>query len=92
MNAGNNVTWKWLVSILIAVLIAGGGAWMTTMYAEIGKVKDEQKADRQTINDVKGKVGVIEEQTKRTQEDVQEIKDSQKDQGRKLDELLRRIK
>ena len=92
MNAGNNVTWKWLVSILIAVLIAGGGAWMTTMYAEVGKVKEEQKADRQTINDVKGKVGVIEEQTRRTEKDVQEIKDGQKEQGRKLDELLRRIK
>jgi len=55
-----------------------------------GKVKEEQKQDRQTTQDVKAKVGVIEEQTKRTQEDVKEIKETQKDTNRKLDELLRR--
>ena len=88
----NNVTWKWVAGIAMSVLVMGGGAWMSTMYAQVGKVQEEQKQDRQTVNDVRSKVGVIEEQTKRTQEDVKDIKESQKDTGRKLDELLRRTK
>ena len=36
MSSGNNVTWKWLVGSLMSILILGGGAWMTTMYAEVG--------------------------------------------------------
>ena len=86
----NGVTWKWLGVLAATIIIGGGGARMTTMYAEVGRVKEEQKADRQTVNDVKGKVGVIEEQTKRTEKDVQEIKRDLKDQNKKLDELLRR--
>ena len=88
--ANNNVTWKWLAGIAISILVMGGGAWMSTMYAQVGKVQEEQKQDRQTVNDVRGKVGVIEEQTKRTQDDVKEIKDTQKKTNEKLDELLRR--
>jgi len=86
----NSVTWKWLVGILVSIVILGGSTWMTVMYAEVGKVKEEQKQDRQTVNDVRNKVGVIEEQTKRTQEDVKDIKDSQKETNKKLDELLKR--
>ena len=90
MPEHNNVTWKWLAGIAISILVMGGGAWMSTMYAQVGKVQEEQKQDRQTVNDVRGKVGIIEEQTKRTQEDVREIKDTQKKTNEKLDELLRR--
>ena len=85
-----NVTWQWLAGSAIGVLILGSGAWMTTMYAEVNAVKQEQKADRKTVNDIEKKVGVIEEQVKRTREDTQEIKESQKDTIKKLDELLRR--
>lgn len=74
----------------MSVILAGGGAWMTTMYAQVNKVQEEQKQDRRTVGEVEKKVGIIEEQTKRTQEDVKEIKDSQKDTNKKLDELLRR--
>ena len=63
---------------------------MSTMYAQVNKVQEEQKQDRATVGEVKTKVGVIEEQTKRTQEDVKEIKDTQKKTNEKLDELLRR--
>jgi len=90
MATNGALTWRWLGGILLTLVVMGGGAWMTTMYAEVGKVKEEQKQDRQTTQDVKAKVGVIEEQTKRTQEDVKEIKETQKDTNRKLDELLRR--
>ena len=72
------------------LVLAGGSAWMTTMYAEVGKVKEEQKADRQTVNDVKASVGIIQERTKRTEEDVREIKERQSETNKKLDELLRR--
>ena len=90
MATNGALTWRWLGGILLTLVVMGGGAWMTTMYAEVGKVKEEQKQDRQTTQDVKAKVGVIEEQTKRTREDVKEIKETQKDTNRKLDELLRR--
>ena len=86
----NNLTWKWLGGVLISVLILGGGAWMSTMYAQVNKVQEEQKQDRKAVGEIDKKVGVIEEQTKRTQEDVREIKDTQKDTNKKLDELLRR--
>ena len=85
-----NVTWQWLAGTAISIVMLGGGAWMTTMYAEVNAVKQEQKADRKTVNDIEKKVGVIEEQVKRTREDTQEIKESQKDTIKKLDELLRR--
>lgn len=88
----NNVTWKWLAAILITVVLAGGSAWMTTMYAEVGRVKEKQEQDRVTVNAVDKKVGVIEEQTKRTEKDVQEIKNDLKDQNKKLDELLKRTR
>ena len=86
----NGITWKWLVGTLMLLVLAGGSAWMTTMYAEVGKVKEEQKADRQTVNDVKASVGIIQERTKRTEEDVREIKERQSETNKKLDELLRR--
>lgn len=58
--------------------------------AQIQEVKKEQAQDRAGIGQVDRKVGIIEEQTKRTQEDVREIKDAQREQNKKLDELLRR--
>jgi len=90
MTDRTSVTWQWLAGSAIGVIILGGGAWMTTMYAEVNAVKQEQKADRKTVNEIEKKVGVIEEQTKRTREDVHDIKESQKDTNKKLDELLRR--
>ena len=86
----NNLTWKWLGGVLVAVVLLGGGAWMSTMYAQVNKVQEEQKQDRKAVGEIDKKGGVIEEQTKRTQEDVREIKDTQKDTNKKLDELLRR--
>ena len=88
--SNNHVTWKWLAGAALTLLLAGGSAWMSTMYAQVNKVQEEQKQDRATVGEVKTKVGVIEEQTKRTQEDVKEIKDTQKKTNEKLDELLRR--
>jgi len=84
------LTWRWLGGILLSIVLLGGGTWMTHMATEVDKVKQEQKQDRERTQEVKEKVGVIEEQTKRPREDVKEIKETQKDTNRKLDELLRR--
>ena len=85
-----SVTWRWLVGILMSVVMLGGGTWMTTMYAEVGRVKEEAKQDRAALNGVDKKVGVIEERTKRTEQDIQDVKEQQREQSKKLDELLRR--
>ncbi len=92
MTGTNNVTWKAIVGIMTTIVLLGGSAWLTTMYAELAKVKEEQKIDRQTTNDVKAKVGIIEERTLRTQKDVEEIKQQQQEQIQKLNELLRRVR
>ena len=86
----NNVTWKWLAGIAMTVLVAGGGAWMGTMHAQVNKVQEEQKQDRQKTQDIKSDLEVIKERTRRTDEDVKEIKETQKEDGKKLNELLRR--
>ena len=90
MTERNSVTWQWLAGIAVTILLAGGGAWMSTMYAQLNKVQEEQKQDRKAVGDIDKKVGIIEEQTKQTQEAVKEIKEGQKDTNKKLDELLRR--
>ena len=90
MPTNSGVTWKWLVGILATMVISGSGTWMATMYAEVSKVKEDQKADRKAVSDIERKVSVIEEQTKRTQEDVKEIKEGQKDVNKKLDELIKK--
>ncbi len=92
MTDREQITWKWLVGVMVTMVLLGGSAWLTTMYAELGKVKEEQKIDRQTTNDVKAKVGIIEERTLRTQKDVEEIKQQQQEQIQKLNELLRRVR
>lgn len=90
MNERNSVTWKWLAGILVLILLGAGGGWMGSMHAQIEDLKKEQSQDRAAVGQVDKKVGIIEEQTKRTQDDVKEIKETQKDTNRKLDELLRR--
>lgn len=84
------VTWQWLAGLASSVIVLGGGAWMTTMYTEVAQVKKEQGEDRKAVGQLDKKIGIIEEQTKRTQEDVKEIKERQSDTNKKLDELLRR--
>ena len=83
----DSVTWKWLVGILVAVLMAGGGAWMTALSSDVEKMKTEYPKQ---VGELDKKVGIIEERTKRLEGDVQELKRGQERQSEKLDELLRR--
>ena len=72
------------------MLIMAGGAWMGTMSAQLQETKKEQAEDRKAIGHVDKKVGIIEEQTKRTQQDVEQLRRGQEKTNEKLDELLRR--
>ena len=78
-----SVTWKWLAGSLLSVLLLIGGGWMRMLAGEVETVKQEQKRDREASGASREKVGVIEERTKRTEDDVREIKQD-------LKELLRR--
>ena len=88
MANGNVLTWKWLVGVLMALVFAGGGAWITTIAGDVNQMKAEHPRQ---VGELDKQVGIIGERTKRTEEDVKEIKTEQKDQGKKLDELLRRL-
>ena len=79
----NSVTWKWLAGTFLSILLLGGAGWMRMLNAEVQTVKGDQKKDREASADARGKVGIIEERTKRVEQDVQEIKED-------LKELLRR--
>ena len=88
--ATNGVTWKWVAGSALSLLLLGGAGWVGTLTAQLNRVQEKQEQDRTTVNAVDKKVGVIEEQTTRTREDVKEIKEQQKEQTRILNELLRR--
>ena len=79
----NSVTWKWLAGTFLSILLLGGAGWMRMLNAEVQTVKGDQKKDREAASEARGKVGIIEERTKRVEQDVQEIKED-------LKELLRR--
>ena len=79
----NSVTWKWLGGTLLSLLLLTGGAWMKMQAAELQTVKDDQKKEKDASASSREKIGVIEERTKRTEDDVKEIKQD-------LKELLRR--
>lgn len=92
MAANNALTWKWLAGLALTILLAGGGAWGSAMIAQVNRVQEEQKQDRKAVGEIDKKAGIIEERTKRIQEDIKELKEGQKDQFQKLDELLRRTR
>jgi septal ring factor EnvC (AmiA/AmiB activator) len=88
----NNITWKWLVGVLTTVVILAGSAWMASMSTELDKIRTEQAVDRKEAADVREKIGRIDERSRRTELDILEIKESQKELSRKLDELLRKVR
>lgn len=81
--SANSVTWKWLAGSLLSLLLLSGGAWVRMVQSEVQTVKEEQKKDRDASANSREKVGVIEERTKRTEEDIKDMKQD-------LKELLRR--
>jgi hypothetical protein len=89
--ANDSVTWK-QVGVVVSVLGLLGGGWMTSMHAEVRGIKADQVTDRNQSNTQGASIRVIEEKVRRTETDVQEIKQDQREMNRKLDELLRRTR
>ena len=92
MNGPPPVTQKWLLRILVGVVLAGGAGWMTQVHSEIAEVKGAQQQDTRERQEIKRDAAVMSEKVDRLREDVQEIKADQREQGKKLDELLRRVR
>ena len=78
---GDNITWKWLAGIAVAVLIIAGGAWMKTQDTRLdgllvaldstkGKVAD-QAVDQATT---KQKVETIDKKLDEVRKDVSDIR------------------
>jgi len=86
------VSQKWLLGILTTIILALAGGWMGYVHSQIATVVADQKKQRESDADTKRDTAVIREKVERTEQDVKEIKQDQREQGKKLDELLRRVK
>lgn len=91
-SGGNGISRAWVLSLAFGIIITGGSGWMTYVQGQIAQVREEQKTDRKSAWESAQETKVIGEKVRRLEEDTREIKQDIKDQGRKLDELLRRTK
>jgi septal ring factor EnvC (AmiA/AmiB activator) len=92
LRSNGGVTWKVVATSLAAIIMVGGGAWLTSIAGEISTIKAEQAKDREKASELKTNIGVMDEKVRRIERDVKEIKEDSKEQNRKLDELLRRTR
>jgi hypothetical protein len=90
--ATSAVTKNWLIGIMTTVLMAGGAGWMTNVHSQVSQIKGEQSKDRDSAQEIKRDLEVSKERLRRVEEDTKEIREEQKEQSRKLDELLRRVR
>lgn len=88
----NAVSQKWLLGILTSIVLASGAGWMGYVHVQLGAVAAEQKKQEVSNAETKRDTAVIREKVDRLEQDVKEIKQDQREQGRKLDELLRRVR
>lgn len=88
----NGISQKWLLGILTTLVFAGGAGWLTFIQAQIEEVRSEQVKERAAGSETKTDTAVIKGKVDRAEKDLQEIKQDQREQGKKLDELLRRVK
>ena len=86
------VSQKWLLGILTTIILALGGGWMGYVHSQLAAVVADQKKQQESDAGTKRDTAVIREKIERTEQDVKEIKQDQREQGKKLDELLRRVK
>lgn len=86
----NQITWKWVVGLLSTLLLMAGGGWVAAINGQLQQTKQAQVEDRKAVSEVDKKVSVIEEHTRGIEKQIEEVKDAQKEQNRKLDELLLR--
>ena len=89
---GAAVSKTWLIATLTTVALAGGAGWMSYVHTQIDAMAAEQKKQKDDTADSRRETAVIKEKVERLEKDTTEIKSEQKDQSRKLDELLRRVR
>ena len=86
----NGVSKTSLVGILTTIVLAGGAGWMSYVQSGMNALATEQKYDKTEQAKRASEAAVVKEKVERLEKDVGEIKVEQKDQTKKLDELLRR--
>jgi len=74
------VTWKWVVGILVTILLLGGGAWATSIQAQV------TDANR-NAGELKADIAVIKERMRAFEENQKEERDARKEADKKLDEI-----
>jgi uncharacterized protein YlxW (UPF0749 family) len=92
MTHGASVSKNWLIGILTTLAMMGGAGWLTAVHSQVSQMKTEQAKDRETVQQIQQDTAVAKERLRRVEDDTKEIKQEQKEQGRKLDEILRRVK
>jgi len=92
MSDGSSVSKTWVLGVLTTIVLMGGAGWLTAVQSQVGDIRTDQAKDRATTREMQQDTAVVKEKLRRVEEDTKDIKQEQKEQGRKLDELLRRIK
>lgn len=88
----NGVSKTWLIGILTTISLAGGAGWMAYVHTQIDAIAGEQKKQKDNDAAAKSETAVIKTKVERLEEDIKDVRSEQKDQSKKLDELLRRVR
>ena len=81
-----------VIGVLVSILVLGGSTWLGTIYGQVKALDQQQKAITKETADQKGDLRVMQQQINNIEKVVGEVKDQQKETGKKLDELLRRVR
>ena len=92
MTDGPSVSKTWLLGILTTMVLMSGAGWLTAVHSQVSQIKTDQTKDREAGQQLRQDIEVAKERLRRVEEDTKDIKNEQKDQTRKLDEILRRVK
>ena len=74
------MTWKWVVGILVTILLLGGGAWATSIQAQVTDTN-------RNAGELKADITVIKERMRAFEENQKEERDARKEADKKLDEI-----
>ena len=68
MNGNGTKLWIWLVGVLVSIIIAGGGAWMGVIQANLSSVEDLQRQRGERISMLEARQVVLEAQLSRIEQ------------------------
>ena len=83
-----SVTKTWLIGILTTLVLGGGAGWMSYVHTQIDAIAGEVKKQKEKDTEV----AVIKTKVERLEQDMKDVRGEQKDQSKKLDELLQRVR